>query len=283
MPLLSLPNELLLQIAEGLDSVKATYAFFLTNRRLASLLTPVLLDYAIHEDRHCVTALYLAATNADVKMIRLLLEKGTNIRITDDDEIRRSVTDDNVDKLLKLLLEQGAHSIIQDRPCGGTALHWAADYGHEGVTRLLLERGMNVAVKDLFGRTALQWAAVEGHETIVRLLLENGVDVNGKDYDSVTALHRAAEHGLDNVVRLLLEKGANIDAQDSERATPLHWATEFKNLATARLLIELGADHTIKNRRGVTALDDVTDEKTLQLALASKKDRGIPRRCLCLS
>lgn len=276
MPLLSLPNEILLQIAEGLDSVKATYALFLTNRRLANLLAPVLLNYAIHNGRHCVTALYLAATNADVKMIRLLLEKGTNIRIIDDDDMRRSVTDDNVDKLLKLLLEQGAHSIIQDHVCGGTALHFAAECGHEGVTRLLLERGMNASVKDMFGRTALQWAAVEGHETIVRLLLENGVDVNGGDYDDITALHRAAERGCDNVVRLLLEKGANVDAQDSERATPLHWAAELKNLPTVRLLIELGADHTIKNSGGVAPLDDVTDEKTLQLALAPRKTKTYP-------
>lgn len=265
MPLLSLPNELLLQIAENLNAAH-TYTFLRTNRRICSLLAPLLLNFALREDRHCVTALYLAATNRNVKMIRLLLEKGTNIRITDRDEIRRGVTTDNVDKLLKLLLEQGPHSIIQDRSRGGTALHWAADYGHESMARLLLERGMTITAEDPFGRTALQWAAAEGQNRVVKLLLESGVDVNGKDYDYVTALHRAVEYGCDDVVQLLLEKGANIDAQDIERATPLHWATATDNLATARLLMETGADYTIRNRRGLMALDSVTDETLLAMS-----------------
>lgn len=198
-------------------------------------------------------------------MIRLLLEKGKNIRITDHEEIRHGVTKDNADKLLKLLLERGPHSIIQDRFRGGTALHWAADYGHETMIRLLLEKGMPVSAEDILGRTALQWAAVEGRGAAVKLLLESGIDVNGRDYDYVTALHRAVEYGYDDVVRLLLEKGANVNAQDTERTTPLHWAVRWDNLTTARLLLEMGADRTIKDRQGFMALDSLTAETLLAM------------------
>ena len=70
---------------------------------------------------------------------------------------------------MRLLLEKGADVKATDRD-GRTALIWAAQDGHEAVVRLLLEKGADVEAKDRDGRTALIWAAQGGHEAVVRLL-----------------------------------------------------------------------------------------------------------------
>jgi hypothetical protein len=80
----------------------------------------------------------------------------------------------------------------------------AARQGHEVVMQRLLEKGVDVNVKNEDGETALRLAAENGHEAVVQLLLENGADVAEKDDGGLTALHWATENGHEVVARLLL-------------------------------------------------------------------------------
>jgi len=66
------------------------------------------------------------------------------------------------------------------------------------------------------GWTALHGAAEHGHEQIICLLIENGIDINSLDYGGHTALHRASERGRANVVRLLLHQGADFNMRTYE-------------------------------------------------------------------
>ncbi|KAF8463350.1 ankyrin repeat-containing domain protein, partial [Kalaharituber pfeilii] len=58
------------------------------------------------------------------------------------------------------------------------------------------------------GGTALAFAAENGHETIVRILLQHaGVDVNARgDCRSGTPLYRAVRNSHATIVKLLLEQ-----------------------------------------------------------------------------
>jgi ankyrin repeat protein len=47
---------------------------------------------------------------------------------------------------------------------------WAGSYGHEEVTRLLLERGADASLKDGDGMTASAWAARNKRDDVARLL-----------------------------------------------------------------------------------------------------------------
>jgi ankyrin repeat protein len=51
-----------------------------------------------------------------------------------------------------------------------TALHRAAEFGHDTVVRLMLEEGADVEAKNGNGETALHVAARRGHEAVVQLL-----------------------------------------------------------------------------------------------------------------
>ena len=111
----------------------------------------------------------------------------------------------------------GQHINLRDWR-GRVPLHYAARFGQQLMTKLLLETGkVDVDAGDKYEQTPLSWAAENGHDRVVELLLETGkVDVNSRDRDhGRTPLSWAAENGHDGVVKLLLETGkVDVDSRD---------------------------------------------------------------------
>ena len=90
---------------------------------------------------------------------------------------------------------------------GRTPLSYAAGSGHEGIVKMLVERGdVNSDSSNKDGRTPLFYAAEEGHEGIAKIPLEPG-DVNSEssDNDGRTAPVHAKRSQKIDVVRLLSE------------------------------------------------------------------------------
>jgi hypothetical protein len=146
--------------------------------------------------------------------------------------------------ITKLLLEKGVDLNSKDNPYNRTPLSWAAEKGHEAVVRLLLAKdGVDPDSKDYYGRTPLSWAAGNGHEAVARLLLaKGGVDPDSKSgYYGRTPLAWAAGNGHEAVVRLLLAKdGVDPNSKDNDRErTPLAWAAENGHEAVVKLLQSL--------------------------------------------
>lgn len=154
-----------------------------------------------------------------------------------------------------------------------SGLHWAAAKGHEGLVRLLLDRGFCVDMRaSTHGTTALHYSAMNGHESVVRLLLERGAIVDVRDHvfketaspedtrrignrlvnlHGMTPLHYAAVMGQKDVVRLLLDAGASIEERDLVNLrTVLILATFCNQLGVVKLLLERGADIGAVDRDG---------------------------------
>jgi hypothetical protein len=90
---------------------------------------------------------------------------------------------------------------------------------------------------------ALALAAQHGHAGIVRLLLDAGEDPDRYNpvgcHSHSTPLHQAALEGHEEVVRLLVERGARLDVKDIlHRGTPLGWAEYAGRTAIAEYLRE---------------------------------------------
>ena len=80
-------------------------------------------------------------------------------------------------------------------------------------TALLLDAQANPNIKNKLGGTALMWAAAYGHDDVVRELLKRGADPKLKDVDGVTAAGWAAKNGQTNLALILraAEKSTNAD------------------------------------------------------------------------
>jgi ankyrin repeat protein len=144
-----------------------------------------------------------------------------------------------------------------------TPIMIAAEEGHVGVVRLLLERGadVNASNKDshptfpfLAGCTALLLGALEGHEEVVSVLLGSGADITRKNRDGGTVLWMACRFASTGVVLELLQhmQGVGLDERDDEGCTALWYACYWGNVEIVRALVLAGADHTIANHRGRT-------------------------------
>lgn len=100
----------------------------------------------------------------------------------------------------------------------------AAKNGDDGVVWLLLTRSdIVIDVKDRNGRTALSLAAEYGHEGIVKMLLQGGAAIDGDGRGGQTPLSRAATNQHQNIMKILLERGATIK-DDKTFSQMLSWA-----------------------------------------------------------
>lgn len=171
------------------------------------------------------------------------------------------------ENMVRNLLARGAKIRIH----GNSALHVAAEYGHEGVLRTLLEHCIKswdwTYAQDLLhmfddeGDVPLHKAARNGHSAIVMLILEyqTTVDLTTRkdqfckfDWD-FTALHLAARGGHLAVLQILIENGASIEATSwSQKRTALHIAAAEGHAAVVDWLLRNGASPDTEARDGTS-------------------------------
>jgi ankyrin repeat protein len=143
---------------------------------------------------------------------------------------------------------------------GDTLLIWAAERGHAGIVRLLLEWGTDVNTTSSGGTSALHLAAFYGHEEAVSTLLSSGADVYRRSAAGDTALMHASQNGHVAVVRLLLQsmEGCGLNEREIIGRTALYWACCKGHADIVRVLLLAGADHTIADE------DDTTPQQVAQ-------------------
>lgn len=98
-----------------------------------------------------------------------------------------------------------------------TPLHCAAQYGHTGVVRLLLEELTDPTMRNNKFETPLDLAALYGRLEVVKLLLSahpNLLNCNTKKH---TPLHLASRNGHLPVVEVLLDAGMDINYEVRNR------------------------------------------------------------------
>jgi len=104
--------------------------------------------------------------------------------------------------LSKILLDAGVDPNVPGEH-GVTPLMLASQYGYEEEIKLLLEHHADVNLKDAKRRTALMYAAGSQYGAAIPILLAHGADPLWRDDDGLTALDLAKKSGNDVAVQLL--------------------------------------------------------------------------------
>eukprot|EP00163_Fabomonas_tropica_P017414 TRINITY_DN3093_c0_g1_i2.p1 TRINITY_DN3093_c0_g1~~TRINITY_DN3093_c0_g1_i2.p1 ORF type:complete len:556 (-),score=131.04 TRINITY_DN3093_c0_g1_i2:33-1700(-) len=148
-----------------------------------------------------------------------------------------------------------------------TPLHWAAMNGHVDTVNLLIRHThLGVDVRDSQERSALHYAAQYGHPFVCRMLVTSGADIEGVDSDQHTPLHWAAYGGDAITVGVLLYNGAQIDRRDNTGTTAAMWASIRGNLHALRRLVAHKADLSITDENGETAVALAEDRDQKEIA-----------------
>jgi ankyrin repeat protein len=82
-------------------------------------------------------------------------------------------------------------------------LHSAAAGNYTNISRMLIENGAQVNIKQQAGATPLHSAAQNGNLELLVLLLENGADVNARMEGGKLPADVAREKGFDEIAEIL--------------------------------------------------------------------------------
>ncbi|CAM9677400.1 unnamed protein product, partial [Hapterophycus canaliculatus] len=146
-------------------------------------------------------------------------------------------------RLVKELLASGVDPNSVDA-AGSTALHAAANAGHDDVVKALLGvEGIAVDKHDGGKVTALYRAAVADRGGAVKALLKAGASVaKAKSPKGQSVLHKVATRPAGAVLEALLKAGALPPSTGQKGLTPLHVACEHVNArGTVEALLRAGA------------------------------------------
>ncbi|KAJ3097085.1 Leucine-rich repeat serine/threonine-protein kinase 2 [Phlyctochytrium planicorne] len=135
----------------------------------------------------------------------------------------------------------------------GSAIHYAASCGFEGMLRPLVAAGEDLKLVSWEG-TPLHAACLGGFLECVRTLVDVGADPNLVDKNGNTPLACACRGGHLDVVRVLIRGGAMLEAANLDRERPLMVASRGGFLDVVRELILAGAEVNAADDYGETAL-----------------------------
>ena len=218
-------------------------------------------------DNGGTTAVHQAAKNNHAEMLKVMIEKGVDVNLTEDAPAEAGNTPLHTaciwgnPEVVRVLLEAGADDRLENIN-GEIPAHLAVmkkKFGGELTSRkraeLLKElKTLDAARND--GKTPLmllQFLDINTNLELLPIFLDRGADVNRKDSQGNTALiYNTMNQCFKDIIKELIRSGADVNIVNSEGNTALHYALRYGSQDTARFLIKKGADYNHANNQGVT-------------------------------
>jgi hypothetical protein len=189
------------------------------------------------------TPLFLATNwGRNLETVELLIEAGSDVndRTERGEEILFSTLFYGMPEIIDALLNAGAR-LPEDEHNLGRSVYLSASNGYEGVFRIAVKENESRGIS-WWENVPMHAAARGGSAAIGEALLQKGLSVGEKNMYGVTPLHIAAENGRAEFAEFLVRNGAGIEERSVMGETALHFAQENEHEEVAALLIELGAN-----------------------------------------
>lgn len=220
------------------------------------------------------TPLYHACAEGNDEIIDLLVERGADIHMKNDDgdtPILYSCRHSQLSSL-KTMLKHGAlvsdvnrqgdncfHVVLDNQESLGTPIE---------VLKVLADEGANINLSNNIGYSPLRLACLQQNSQQVECLLDLGADINDqKSLIKETSLMTACRNLDTEIVMKLLRRGADIRPMNIHGQTALALACLFNRLENVRALIHIGATVAVCDRDGHTPLYTAVINKNIDIAL----------------
>ncbi|OBT66708.1 hypothetical protein VE03_03983 [Pseudogymnoascus sp. 23342-1-I1] len=235
------------------------------------------------------SALNLASRTGQTLMVRMLIDRGTHITITENDgyDALKLAARGGFDEIVHILLDYGANPQTPAAD-GNTAIHLATQFGHPIVLNDLLREGTDVNCTNKNGLTPLHIAVAEGYVDLLKMLLDAQQARSEPiplhvDYDKeathethllliynfpMPPLQKAAMNGRSDVVEVLLEDKAGHRMEDCCRA--MFVAASYGLVEVTKKLLDHGSVTEVRDEYGNTILHQAVeggDTKVLEMLL----------------
>ena len=164
----------------------------------------------------------------NTEMLKLLLEAGAKPKGSALVAAARCRNHDVSIKMVEALLNRGADPNYKECYMGdlkrfSMALHAASYGGNFQVAQALLKQpGVEFNAIDVDGRTPLMWAVEKGHEGIIRLLLEKGADPTIKNAETKTAVDLARDQirKREKILEMILQTRTGTNQDSAANRSP---------------------------------------------------------------
>jgi ankyrin repeat protein len=273
-PLMTLPNELFIEVASHLDSFKDLNSLARTSRFFHTMFNTHLYRRAVAADD--IVLGYIVGwvlSRYRLASLTLLLDNGLSVdrtcqfsHYTDDKTMlhflcglhdqERSVP------MAQLLIQRGADIELKDICCSDTVLSEAIYHNKCEMVALLLANGADCKAVNRCGDTPLHCAGICAWDNaeMVHLLIAHGADIEARTVNGSTPLNAILFY-KPRVMAALLEHGADVTVHNNSGQTPLHKASRWLDSQHAKALLERGAIVNATDISGRTPLHWVLEFK----------------------
>lgn len=253
-----LPTELLLQVADGLDSSAAMSRFSRTSRLLYDYLQPKLYCFNV-EQANC-SAFYWAIEHDEPETAKMCLGAGASVDYANTRPCLYDSEAQHDEAIAGYSILFGYHGEL-----GTTPLHEASARGSVKVMQVLLDHGADIDLEDKAQQSPLILASALGKDKSVAFLLDKGAHIQTEGPRNHSPLHSATCGGSTSTVQLLLDRGADPNRPSQYGHTPLYKAISYKRYEVAALLIKHGADIEAMASARLTPLRHAIDRNSSEM------------------
>lgn len=154
---------------------------------------------------HNISPLLLACYYNKQQIVQVILKFTTSITIHEACAV-------GILQHVQMMIEHKKDIIEEFSTHGFTPLGIASHFNKEEIVRLLLlhKADPNIPSQNGFQVYPLHTALNNNHSDISKMLIEAGANVNIKQHGGFTPLHFAAQHGNIDLIIILLELGAEV-------------------------------------------------------------------------